>query len=210
MAEQNLEELVRERQDRRRDALARARGEVVQRVAHWLVDLRLSDNPLSLQDFETRALSRMSDIRRGIEEVRGVQTGYATALAEQEREATRLKAELEQMDSLDASRQRRFEQYHLAVADAMVYREAREAIEVSRTELERGFQQGLRNLEKAVERYVDEKTMAMVKEAERVLEEARGKMTQAQQLQQRAATFEEEFRQRYGLVQEGNDGTPTA
>lgn len=205
MVEPTLEERIEAHQNRLRESLARPRAETVQRVAYWLGSLRFADSFHTIEDIERRVLSLIDDIRKGIEEVQGVQIGYATALAEREQEATRLKAELESLDPLDASRQRRFEQYHLAVADAMVYRESREAIEVSVTELQRGFQQRLRNLEPTIERYYAAKIAGMVREAEEALEAARGKIAHAEQLKLRAAAFPGEFRRRYGL-QEGEHG----
>ncbi|MDE2321581.1 MAG: hypothetical protein KGL31_06640, partial [candidate division NC10 bacterium] len=184
MVELTLEEKLRERQDRLRDALARPRAEVVQRVARWLGDLRFGDSFHALEDIEQRVLPLVDDIRRGIEDVQGIQTGYAAALAERQREVTRVKTELENLDALDPSRRRRFESYHLAQADMSIYEESREAIEASRTELERGFQQRVQNLEPTIERYITAKITAMVKEAEEVLEAARGKMVHAEQLTQ--------------------------
>lgn len=209
MVEPTLEERIEAHQNRLRESLARPRAEAVQRVARWLGDLRFADSFHTIEDIERRVLSLIDDIRKGIEEVQGVQTGYAAALAERERDATRLKMELESLDPLDASRQRRFEHYHRAVADATIHREASAAIEVSVTELERGFQQRLRSLEPTIERYVTAKITAMAEEAQRTLEEAEGKLRHAKQLKALATAFPGEFRRRYGL-QEGNDGAPKA
>ncbi|MDE2483861.1 MAG: hypothetical protein KGL32_01245 [candidate division NC10 bacterium] len=61
----------------------------------------------------------------------------------------------------------------------------------------------MRNLEPTIERYCAAKIEAMIEEAQRTLEKAEGDLRRAQELKQRAAAFPSEFRQRYGLEQEG-------
>jgi hypothetical protein len=197
-----LEERIEAQKNRLRESLRGPRAEAAQRAGHFLYDLRMAHTFQSIQDFEGRVLSLLIEVRRKIEEVENIRDGYTRTLAEREREAAKLKAELEGLDSLAVNRQRILERYHFTVADVDVYREAAEAIQASITELERGLRQIVGSMATDFTRYVDEKCMAMATEAERVCKEAEGKMRYAQQLQQRAQTFASAFRQKYELQED--------
>lgn len=202
MAEQNPEERIETHKSRLREALAGPRAEVAQAAGHRLYDLRMSHTFQSIEDFETRTLSLITEVRRRIEEVAHIADGYTRTLAEREQDAAQAKAELEHLDPLAVNRQRTLERYHFTVADVGVYREASEAIQANLLDLQKGFQQIRESMGKDFERYISEKVHAMATEASRVCEEAEGKMRHAQQLQQRAASFPQDFRRRYGLVTE--------
>lgn len=202
-----LDLVLSERKTRLVESLRKSRVEVLQRIAHWLIDLRLPCNMADVKAYELGRLATLRIAREEIEQAQEIARRYEVGSSQATRAMAEAKTQFDQSDPLGEAmtKQRALENYHKSRIESEAYEEARESIRVSIEEVQRGLHNATRALEPEFAAYTSAKITAMVKEAEQLLEEARGKAAHAQQLQQRAAIFEEEFRQRYGL-QEGKDG----
>lgn len=201
-----LEQVLEGRKTRLAESLRRPRADLLQRISSRLLDLRPPHDLSDLRTFEYGVLAMLTEVRQELEEAREIERSYGRSVAQATQEAERAKTEYERCDALTDAlpKAKAIERHHLARIESEAYQEALDAIRTGLVEMERGLSSRLQALQPEFDSYATAKVTAMVKEAERAIEEAEGKLRHAAELKRRAEIFPQEFNARFGL--EGHNG----